>query len=1121
MTYWPISSPSVFAATKHNTSERLQISHDGLEPRSQNGTTANVNTDGAASGRREKTEGNNARTNSEQDIDGGALSEDREAQQNTQQPYEADISGEIIGIQVTRSGHMFATITRTTLTIWQTKPTAILAAVLRSDQSLKTYGPNVSILLRPDSQIFVVQTSLGYLITYSLATDPTSRVYKTQFANTTGGHSRRHSSIAGFKIQRQHDTNAGPGEGSGIKELSLRFRMVIRVDAGIAKALALDDELIVATEKPAAVQCIRWAPDSSGSQTSTELLSRMPWLEKKSTLKDMIHDRPMNLAAWITGDGRAHAVQRLPPNTLQEGKPHHNLFKGHGFHNPETAAEHGVIAAINARFSLLAVGCNNGEICVYTARDYTGNIPLSHKLRPNTSSPGKLTVMAYSPDGYCLFAGYEQGWAMWSVYGKPGATSFVTDRTLSQTHEEGWLLGIRDAFWVGGGSELLLLGNHDNRVFLLEMARSGITGCFSSANVSRSLMQTSSGFMIYRGYELPDLTTISADVSLWHHVQVPSHYLIDQWPIRSAVISSDGRYVAVAGKRGLAHYSVHSGRWKTFDDPFIENEFTVRGGMCWFQHVLIAAVESQDDYQIRIYSRELALDNDHIMHVQHLPSPIVIIAPSGEDSLLVYTYDNILYHYIISVANASVKLVQVGQIALHGIIRAPPRVRALSWILPEDQILNGDPSQDVAVASILFLVDGKLVLLQPTTTEVGELKYEMRIIAQNVETYALMRDHPAFALEMQDDSLPPSPSVGLPAGGVHGHDLRDSLWYFDGSDVRVWIDMQDVLFSASADTGRDLPSPVKIPVDFYPLVALINKGIVFGVESELVQRRDTSFAYVRFGTRTHLFLPALLRHHLTQYNSPAALHLSHHYQQLLYFPHALEILLHEVLDDEVDSAPAPEQALLPSVLSFLSSFPQYLDIVVQCTRKTEVRSWRTLFSNLPPPEELFEESLQRGSLKTAGGYLLVLHTFEELSSTGDQVVRLLQRAKEEQDWDLCKELARFLMALDESGVTLRKTLELVELKSPVAEDVGMSSSHFSFHGTLLGVPNRRTRGNRGNGNGNGRVTGIGIDYNGDGGSSDGRGDESIVTISRESSRSPTSHAAATGDYFSAMTRSGS
>lgn len=155
----------------------------------------------------------------------------------------------------------------------------------------------------------------------------------------------------------------------------------------------------------------------------------------------------------------------------------------------------------------------------------------------------------------------------------------------------------------------------------------------------------------------------------------------------------------------------------------------------------------------------------------------------------------------------------------------------------------------MAVATILFLVDGKLVLLQPTTTEGGELKYEMRIIAQNVETYALMRDHPAFALDMHVDSLPASPSIELTTNGVHGHDLRDSLWYFDGQDMRVWIDMQDVLSSASAETGRELPTSVKIPVDFYPLSALVNKAIIFGVESELIQRRDTSFAFLRFGTR--------------------------------------------------------------------------------------------------------------------------------------------------------------------------------------------------------------------------------------------------------------------------------
>lgn len=204
--------------------------------------------------------------------------------------------------------------------------------------------------------------------------------------------------------------------------------------------------------------------------------------------------------------------------------------------------------------------------------------------------------------------------------------------------------------------------------------------------------------------------------------------------------------------------------------------------------------------------------------------------------------------------------------------------------------------------------------------------------------------------------------------------------------------------------------------------------------------------------QTHLFIPQLLRFHLSQYDSSAALHLAHQYQYLEYFAHALEILLHNVLDEEVDTNPGPEAALLPGVLSFLSSFPQYLDIVVQCTRKTEVRSWRTLFAYLPPPADLFEESLQKGSLKTAGGYLLVLHTFEELSSSSEQLVRLLARAKNEGDWELCKELARFLTALDESGATLREALELVELRSPRAEP-GQGS--FLFEGSRLKVPPRK------------------------------------------------------------------
>ena len=153
-----------------------------------------------------------------------------------------------------------------------------------------------------------------------------------------------------------------------------------------------------------------------------------------------------------------------------------------------------------------------------------------------------------------------------------------------------------------------------------------------------------------------------------------------------------------------------------------------------------------------------------------------------------------------------------------------------------------------------------------------------------------------------------------------------------------------------------------------------------------------------------------------------------------------------MLDDEVDNESrasksedpqARAEPLLPTVIAFLqASLPprDYLEIVVQCTRKTELRSWRTLFTYLPPPKDLFEQALKLDSLKTAVGYLLVLQAFEDEEQGHDgrieeYVVRLIALASQKGDWELCAELARFLIALDASGEMLRRAISRVGLRS--------------------------------------------------------------------------------------------
>lgn len=775
---------------------------------------------------------------------------------NGDRPSVSAAVSNILGLRSNRSGQLFITWTSSSFSVWNAKPTTIVATIKRSAESLQTYGANQDILIRPDSALFVVHTTRGFLVTYTVAVAHTSRVYNGNFYETSA--TVRKNSLAGAKVAPGNAANLGPGEGGGVPDVVVKFRMVIKVDAGIAKALALDDELVVATVRPAAVQCIRWAPSSTGSQTRTELLTRMDWVEPSSSVVEMIHDRPMNLSAWITTTGRVYAVQRAHAVASPNPNARPKTFQGYCFHVPAHREQQALKVAINARFSLIAVGCANGDVSVYNARDYTGNIPLSHTVKASalSSSATNITYLNYSPDGYCMFTGFNNGWSLTSTYGKLTGSSFQSNTAIAEQNREDWLLGVRDAFWLGNGSQLVLLSQSAARFWVLDMVRSAVTGCYSPANVTRTLLQTNTGVLVYRGFDVPDVSAISADSGLWQPIQIPSMYLLYQWPIRSTVISPDGRYIAVAGRRGLAHHSIVSGRWKTFDDPVHEDEFSVRGGMCWHQHILIAAVESNGAYQLRMYSREGALSNNKMVHSVNMPAPIVAISPSGEDSLLVYTYENILHHFMVTQTGQQVRLVQVGQIGLHGIIRAPLRVRAVSWILPEEQLENGDPAHDVSLAAVLFLVDGKLVLLNPATSEDGELKYEMRILAQSVEHYALMRDQPSVETPEHETETATtglgvlrSAENGAMVNGYHSHDLKDSVWFFDGSAMQIWPDVQDVLASASLDFGKDLPRCVEVQTDFYPLSAVFDKGIVFGLEPDILQKRNLSLSILRFTTR--------------------------------------------------------------------------------------------------------------------------------------------------------------------------------------------------------------------------------------------------------------------------------
>lgn len=152
--------------------------------------------------------------------------------------------------------------------------------------------------------------------------------------------------------------------------------------------------------------------------------------------------------------------------------------------------------------------------------------------------------------------------------------------------------------------------------------------------------------------------------------------------------------------------------------------------------------------------------------------------------------------------------------------------------------------------------------------------------------------------------------------------------------------------------------------------------------------------------QTHLFLHHILRFHLDRSQSREAVLFASHYSHLIYFSHALEVLLHEVLEDEVEVA--NRHGVLPRVVEFLDHFEESLQVVVNCARKTEVTRWEFLFNIVGKPRDLFEvrgrllwmrrlwvstddlatqKCVAAGFLKVAASYLLVLHNLEPLEQS--------------------------------------------------------------------------------------------------------------------------------------------
>lgn len=979
-------------------------------------------------------------------------------------PALPDITAEpVLRFEASPRKSLFCLLTRSSLTVWRVRPSAPLAHISRSETSLIEHGDNMAATWSPDGSRIVIQTAMSYLILVTVDYVPDASVYQP--------------SHVGPSVQRNF--LPGPGEGMPLQSLSLALEGVICAEGQVLSVSPRKNYIIFSTSSPPSVQRIPWPVyDESEVEEQTARRSlighdtwilndhELPWLlDSDVTVTKILHSIS-GAETWITSDGRAYFVRlqesRYSENVseLDEGETDKsstlNLANGtsrsstdssgsqpyyywegtcvHNFEVPRWVQKQrstndnsgrssssyieprrAVAIAVNTRFSLIAVGTGSGsiEFTSFPTQDEPAPTPKAVEIpNPYNRSSGSVTTMEWSSDGYVLAVGWTHGWAIFSVGGRCLASGFgVEDHIDCDRFQDTFMHGVENLFWAPGNFELVVLTPSriklDGQVFILPFAKSATTCQHSPDNTRYAFLQMDDRALVYRGAEQPDMSVINPESDVWQHIKIPQPYLATNWPIRYSTLSSDGRLIAIAGRRGLVHYSSTSGRWKIFANIAQEQAFTVKGGLLWFHHVLIAAVEISKSYQIRLYSRDMELSNQNVLHREVLMSPVIILS-LVDNSLLVYTADNMLSHYLIIPTADTIKLHLCGSITFDGIIASPSAVRALSWMIPNAQKQLGDPVDDLAVATVLMVVGGQLVLLRPRKSGTQEVNYDMQIFAERIEF------------------------CWIHLRGIGA--LENSLWGYDGQNMRVWLNALAIESSGSANEPSSVKESVSIPLDFYPLSVLMDKGIIIGAEHEAATRMNLPFVMFRHATSSHLFLHHVLRYHLESGQVKEAVTLAKHYQHLVFFAHALEILLHTVVESEstIDSedpstSASPESGTLVAVIEFLDHFDASLDVVVRCARKTEMTRWKRLFSIVGNPHALFETCLASRRLRTAGSYLLVLHNLEQLDENNKDAVRLLNCAVKAQDWQLCRELLRFLHSIDDTGKALRHALSETSL----------------------------------------------------------------------------------------------
>ncbi|NXB08906.1 RIC1 protein, partial [Cnemophilus loriae] len=963
-------------------------------------------------------------------------------------------------IQTDPQRAFFAVLFPSQLSIWYCRPSVLIVSYKELSKAASQFGSYKQAEWRPDSTMIAVSTANGYILFFEIPSARDKYLYEPIYPKGS-------PHLKGTPHYKEEQC---------APSLNLEMKKVLDLQASITSLQSMLEDLLVATAD-GFLHLIHWDGMTNGRKAIN--LCTVPFsVDLQSSragsllgfedvyIRDMEYCATLDGFAVVFNDGRVGFITPMSSRFTAE--------QLHGVWAQDVVD--GTCVAVNNKYRLMAFGCANGSVQVYTIDTTTGAMQFSHKLEltpkqyPDIwNKTGPVKLIRWSPDSCVVMVTWEcGGLSLWSVFGAQLICTLGGDFACQSDGAKKDPLKISSMTWGSEGYHLWVIdGNSSNMkpernadneahqfgILQFQFIKSALTVNPCMSNQEQVLLQGEDRLYLNCGdaaqAQSPRNTSAHSehnhsrergpfsDGSLdsqglstllghrhWHVVQIHSTYLESNWPIRFSAIDKLGQNVAVVGKFGFAHYSLLTKKWKLFGNITQEQTMMVTGGLAWWNDFIVLACYNLNDHQeeLRIYLRTSNLDNAfaHITKVQ----ANTLLLSVFRDIVILFRADCSICLYSIERRSeglnptASIQILQ--EVSMSRYIPHPFLVVSvtLTSVRTETGITLKMPQQACEAESIMLNLAGQLIMLQRDRSGPQ---------IRDKDNNPNQRKHLPFCAPVVLAQSVENVWTTCRINKQKRH-LLEALWLScGGAGMKVWLP----LFPRDHRKPHSfLSRRIMLPfhINIYPLAVLFEDALVLGAVNDTVlydclytqtsarEHLEVLFPFSIVERTSQIYLHHILRQLLVRNLGEQALLLAHSCATLPYFPHVLELMLHEVLEEEATSREPIPDPLLPTVAKFITEFPLFLQTVVHCARKTEYALWNYLFAAVGNPKDLFEECLMAQDLDTAASYLIILQNMEVPAVSRQHATLLFNTALEQGKWDLCRHMIRFLKAIG-SGET--------------------------------------------------------------------------------------------------------